>query len=137
MCFGAYWLLLLGWSFPNALACPCVPESLCKVDSLPSKEVVAFWVVKPNDTQWKNMLDLTNLTTTVAVFAGADGVPADLVCYAHRKGVRVVRGVDFDKAQLTNESARAQFVSGTVQAALDQGYDGVNLDIEGNTVRMR
>ena len=70
--------------------------------------------------------------TTIAAF----GTPEpDLVALAHKNTppVRVVVGVDFDKAQLGNETARSAWIDAQVARVKSSGIDGLNLDIEGNT----
>ena len=74
------------------------------------QEIFAFYVIENNEI-WRHFD--WNVTTTVAVF-GAGQTPPELVSLAHSHGAKVVRGVDFDKTQLTNITARGEFVEKTV-----------------------
>ena len=91
------------------------------------KEIFAFYITETNET-WQHFD--WNITTTVAVF----GIPpVGLVTMAHSHGAKVVRGIDYPKNQLTNATARSEYVANTVSDITSQNLDGVNFDIEGNT----
>jgi di-N-acetylchitobiase len=73
-----------------------------------------------------------DIITTVAAFGHHPPDP-DLVTLAHKQGVCVVVGCDFDKTQLANATARTAWIGDQVANVKSLGIDGLNLDIEGNT----
>ncbi|XP_061423741.1 di-N-acetylchitobiase isoform X1 [Lethenteron reissneri] len=104
-------------------ACPCPVQTLCLPPSLtPAYEVYVFHV---GGKDWM-LYDWTKVTT-VAIFSGFD---AELMCYAHSKGARVVLKGDVDVQSVVEPAARARWVQQQVVLAQSHFMDGINLDIE-------
>lgn len=111
--------------------CPCANVSLCNpITAGPRNELLVFSnpAHDPNGTMWP--LFNWSLVTTVAVFEQ----PSDaLYCQAHSANARVVRGWDLDNSQLTNATYIAEWVNSTAAMVAASRFDGINLDIEGNS----
>lgn len=117
------------FSAPNP--CPCSDISLCNPVTVgPRPELFAFRVPSrdPDDIIWQSYN--WSILTTIAVFGN---VSADLFCYAHSKNVRIVRGWDIPNDQLTNVTYVEEWVNTTATMVRENYWDGINLDIEGNT----
>ena len=107
-------------------ACPCGDPGLCRpLKAAPSgrPEVYAF---DPGTSQevWQH-LDWSSITTIA--FAGP--APIELVCDAHRRGVRAV--VLTGLMPEANATAVSSWISKMLAIAKGNGTDGVNIDIEG------
>lgn len=104
-------------------ACPCAREELCQpVRSQPAFEVFVFDVGKKD---WK-FYDWTKVTT-VAAFGEYD---AELMCYAHSKGARVVLKGDVPLSYIVDPVNRTAWIQEKVQLAKSQFMDGINIDVE-------
>lgn len=118
-------------SYPSSLknttttsaACPCSNINWCNtIQTPPRKEVFAFSV---GGHDWKRY-DWSKVTT-IAMFGDYD---ADLMCFAHSQGVRVVLKGVFSEDTLYNKQAASQWMMDKVKMAVSQHMDGINLDIE-------
>jgi len=125
--------------------CPCDSASLC----LPLGEAALLYPEEPHVTTYLQKKDQPELfafallpcerwvweqfdwatLTTLAVVGEED---QDLLCHAHSHGVRVVpMARDYPAPdQMTNATARGEFVARWTQYVLDHGLDGVNMDFE-------
>lgn len=78
-----------------------------------------------------------NAIKTVGFFGDINHIPG-LLDYAHERGAKVVRATSMgDNSQMTNASARTEFIERELQAAIAGGYDGLNFDYEGNNPAYR
>ncbi|XP_051767510.1 di-N-acetylchitobiase isoform X3 [Ctenopharyngodon idella] len=103
--------------------CPCAREELCQpIRSQPAFEVFVFDVGKK---AWK-FYDWTKVTT-VAAFGQYD---AELMCYAHSKGARLVLKGDVPLPDIVDPVNRTAWVQAKVQLAKSQFMDGINIDVE-------
>eukprot|EP01062_Namystynia_karyoxenos_P031007 TRINITY_DN23034_c0_g1_i1.p1 TRINITY_DN23034_c0_g1~~TRINITY_DN23034_c0_g1_i1.p1 ORF type:complete len:386 (+),score=127.67 TRINITY_DN23034_c0_g1_i1:73-1158(+) len=106
-----------------AAACPCSSPELCQPVAAPPerREVFGFSV----GGNWSNY-DLTRVTTI------AWRSDPDLVCAAHRAGVRVLLQAKppISDAWLANASARSEWVAAHVAEAKAKFVDGTNFDWE-------
>ncbi|XP_073731874.1 di-N-acetylchitobiase [Misgurnus anguillicaudatus] len=103
--------------------CPCEREKLCEpIRHQPDSEVFVFDV---GGKAWK-FYDWTKVTT-VAAFGEFD---AELMCYAHSKGARVVLKGDVTLSDIVDPVNRTTWIQGMVQLAKSQFMDGINIDIE-------
>ncbi|CAH1237826.1 CTBS [Branchiostoma lanceolatum] len=118
---------------PPAPPCPCArPEWCLPVKTPPRKEARAvslsvFVFAVKNDT-WKHY-DWDKVTTVVMF----GFYSAELMCYAHSKGARVVLKGDVkaeDVPNLTKPLFRDDWVINNVALMLKQHMDGINIDIE-------
>jgi di-N-acetylchitobiase len=66
--------------------------------------------------------------TTVALFHS--DLSPDFLCFAHSIGVRVVWGASFPASQLSNQTAREEWVNQWLQIVKSTYTDGVNVDFE-------
>jgi len=58
--------------------------------------------------------------------------------YAHTRGAKLVKAVSMsDNHQMTNATARAEFINEVLSDAISNGYDGINFDYEGNNPLLR
>ncbi|XP_072016119.1 di-N-acetylchitobiase-like [Amphiura filiformis] len=107
----------------NTSSCPCSNVSWCNtITTPPRKEVFAFSVGGPD---WKKY-DWSRVTT-IATFGQYN---AELMCYAHSQGVRVVITGDCNITLLFDKVAQKKWIMDHVKQAIDQHMDGINLDIE-------
>jgi Di-N-acetylchitobiase len=123
-------LLLLSAVAGATAACPCADKTLCsplRAPAVADREVLAFNPSQERE-EWEAM-DWEQLTT-IASFTWP--VSDELYCHAHSHGVRIVKCVDFDATQITNATARSQWVAGILNDTVVRGTDGVNVDIEGS-----
>eukprot|EP01006_Ploeotia_vitrea_P014682 TRINITY_DN39999_c0_g1_i1.p1 TRINITY_DN39999_c0_g1~~TRINITY_DN39999_c0_g1_i1.p1 ORF type:complete len:368 (+),score=8.62 TRINITY_DN39999_c0_g1_i1:42-1145(+) len=114
-------------------ACSCTPSSLCNPVSQVNesrREIFAFHVDHQHNYDWKRTINWTEVTT-LAVF-GLPPYASELLCWAHQRKVRIVRGVGFPNSQIPNVTARLQWITKTVADLKQGGLDGMNIDIEGN-----
>ncbi|KAL7854525.1 hypothetical protein SRHO_G00167150 [Serrasalmus rhombeus] len=106
-----------------AAACPCAREELCQpVQHERELEVFVFDV---GGKAWKSY-DWSKVTT-VAAFGQYD---AELMCYAHSKGARLVLKGDVPLRDMVDEAKRTAWIKDKVNLAKSQFMDGINLDIE-------
>ncbi|KAG6592743.1 putative Di-N-acetylchitobiase [Phytophthora cinnamomi] len=104
----------------SSFASLCLPVDFA--GKKPRKEVFAFSVA--TDERWKHY-DWDQLTTV------AWNEDKDLLCHAHRKGVKIVVKHNFDDVdQLCNTSARQTWVQATYTKIVENYADGVNIDTE-------
>lgn len=66
--------------------------------------------------------------TTIATFLGA--VEDELLCKAHKEGVRIVWGTVYPVEQLSNTTHRALYIQQLVDKVKNTFSDGVNVDTE-------
>ncbi|XP_066504350.1 di-N-acetylchitobiase [Hoplias malabaricus] len=104
-------------------ACPCAEEQLCQpVQHERELEVFVFDV---GGKAWKSY-DWSKVTT-VAAFGKYD---AELMCYAHSKGARLVLKGDVPLPDMVDETNRTTWIKEKVNLAKSQFMDGINIDIE-------
>ncbi|KAL6108027.1 ctbs [Pungitius sinensis] len=107
----------------RAAACPCEKPELCQqVRAQRDFEVFVFDV---GGEAWKSYN--WSMVTTVAMFGKYD---ADLMCYAHSKGARVVLKGDVHLPYIVDPNNRTAWITGNVDLAKSQFMDGINIDIE-------
>ena len=111
----------------SAVDCPCGDERWCRPLTIPksktTQEILAFDPGTAPEV-WQR-LDWSSITTIA--FAGP--APRDLVCDAHRRGVRVV--VLTGLMPEANDTAVEHWISAQMAIVSANGTDGVNIDIEG------
>uniref|UniRef100_A0AAY4E075 Di-N-acetylchitobiase n=2 Tax=Denticeps clupeoides TaxID=299321 RepID=A0AAY4E075_9TELE len=108
---------------PRALCCPCHQPELCRsVEGARDLEVFVFDV---GGKEWRSY-DWTKVTT-VAVFGLYD---AELMCFAHSRGARVVLKGDVSLSDIVDPANRTAWIKEKVNLAKKQFMDGINLDIE-------
>uniref|UniRef100_A0A3Q3WAZ3 Di-N-acetylchitobiase n=1 Tax=Mola mola TaxID=94237 RepID=A0A3Q3WAZ3_MOLML len=115
----------LAWaSLCAAAVCPCERAELC--------EHILSWclfcqvfVFDVGGNTWKSYN--WSMVTTLAVFGKYD---ADLMCYAHSKGVRVVLKGDVPLSYVVDPKNRTMWITEKVNLAKTQFMDGINIDIE-------
>ncbi|KAF7665909.1 hypothetical protein LDENG_00127030 [Lucifuga dentata] len=121
LCF----LLVLSSIFvvSRANVCPCESQHLCyQIREQRDTEVFVFDV---GGKTWKSYN--WSLVTTVAAFGKYD---AELICYAHSKGARVVLKGDVPLSYIVDQDNRTAWIAEKVNLAKSQFMDGINLDIE-------
>ncbi|KAG5275595.1 hypothetical protein AALO_G00122150 [Alosa alosa] len=103
--------------------CPCMEQELCKqIQNETQFEVFVFDV---GGKSWKSY-DWTKLTT-IAAFGQYD---AELMCFAHSKGVRLVLKGDVSVSAMVDPTNRTIWIKEKVSLAKRQFMDGINIDIE-------
>ncbi|XP_062252049.1 di-N-acetylchitobiase [Platichthys flesus] len=117
------WLLLLTVSVCGANVCPCERPELCQ-QIRPRRDFEVFLFDVGGQT-WKSYN--WSMVTTVATFGKYD---ADLMCYAHSKGARVVLKGDVPLSHVVDQDNRTAWITEKVNLAKSQFMDGINLDIE-------
>ncbi|CAF3315015.1 unnamed protein product [Rotaria socialis] len=104
--------------------CPCPDISLCApLQTGPRHEKVAFMV---SDSNWRSY-DYSQLTTIVIC---TNDIDPQLLCLAHSRQVRLVWIANYDVKQLSNATARTEWVNRQVDNVKRTYTDGVNLDME-------
>lgn len=122
--FFAFVLLLCGdISFVVCGKCPCEDPSLCDTISRPPGNEFLMFSTKSND--WRKY-DWGKVTT-IALFRPWDD---ELMCEAHKRGVRVVLAANFPTEKLSSKETRTKWVKNLTSEALARHADGVNIDIE-------
>lgn len=107
----------------HAEVCPCETQELCQqIRDEKEFEVFVFDIGGP---AWKSYN--WSLVTTVAVFGKYD---PQLMCYAHKKGARVVLKGDVPLPSMLDPKNRTEWITDKVNLAKKQFMDGINLDIE-------
>jgi Di-N-acetylchitobiase len=109
--------------------CPCADISLCQtITDHVQYEKVAFMISNSN---WRSY-DYTQLTTIVICTHELD---RQLVCLAHSRRVRLVWLVNYDVKQLSNTTARIEWINMQIDRVRTTYTDGVNLDLEDEIAR--
>ncbi|KAI5101681.1 di-N-acetylchitobiase precursor, partial [Silurus meridionalis] len=117
------WLVVALSVSGSSGVCPCKQEDLCKpVQQQHEFEVFVFDV---GGKEWQ-FYDWS-MVTTVATFGKYD---AELMCYAHSKGARVVLKGDVPLSDIVDAAKRKAWITEKVNLAKSQFMDGINLDIE-------
>ncbi|XP_026201068.1 di-N-acetylchitobiase [Anabas testudineus] len=121
-----FWFLVLLSSLlteSRSNSCPCERPELCR----PIREERDFevFVFDVGGKTWKSYN--WNMVTTVATFGRYD---AELMCYAHSKGARVVLKGDVPLSDMVDQDNRTAWITGKVKLAKSQFMDGINIDIE-------
>lgn len=102
--------------------CPCSDPQLCKpILTTPKKETFVFSVSAANWLKY----DWKKITTIAVTYSNAS-----LLCYAHSRGVKVVKLVDFTKGNLTDAADRHRWVLEQVNYVENNFLDGLNVDYE-------
>ncbi len=94
------------------------------------KEVFAF--LSGNTPQGWQSLPMQNITTIGVFSDNPEQEFPGLMQLARSSGAKVVKGVSFDDKQVANATYRRTWVSNNVAAAVALGYNGLNIDYEGN-----
>jgi len=102
-----------------------------------TKELVGFTANVPESVyasfDWEHMTTII-VTDCTELISGSNCIPWDpkFVCYAHQRGVRVIRWPlhGYSKELLVNYTARDDWVKEQAQITLDRYWDGINLDWE-------
>ncbi|XP_062412629.1 di-N-acetylchitobiase [Sardina pilchardus] len=103
--------------------CPCMQQELCKqIQNETEFEVFVFDV---GGKAWKSY-DWTKVTT-IAAFGQYD---AELMCFAHSKGARLVLKGDVSISAMVDHTNRTIWIKDKVSLAKRQFMDGINIDIE-------
>ncbi|XP_003974294.2 di-N-acetylchitobiase [Takifugu rubripes] len=107
----------------RAAVCPCDRPELCQhIRTDRDFEVFVFDV---GGKTWKSYN--WSMVTTLAMFGKYD---AELVCYAHSKGARVVLKGDVPLSFIVDQENRTAWIKEKVNLAKTQFMDGINIDIE-------
>ncbi|XP_029988373.1 di-N-acetylchitobiase [Sphaeramia orbicularis] len=118
VCFLPSVLLVCGASL-----CPCERPELCQ-QIRPHRDFEVF-VFDVGGKMWKSYD--WSIVTTVATFGKYD---AELMCFAHSKGARVVLKGDVPLTHIVDRDNRTAWIMEKVNLAKSQFMDGINLDIE-------
>ncbi|RWS07308.1 Di-N-acetylchitobiase-like protein [Dinothrombium tinctorium] len=86
---------------------------------------VFTFVLPVNRSVWQKFN--WNKLTTIAL---AGFVDRELICHAHRKGVRVVFIANYPSDKLLNESYRTNWIKEKLVFARENKFDGINFDFE-------
>jgi len=129
-------------SLPEVRRCSCSPAALCEplgeaVQLYPQEPHVATFLEKKDQPELFAFMHQCNASTyekfdwarltTISLLNFFD---EELLCHAHSHGVKVVGFADYPKAQLTNATARQEFVASKTEYLLAHGMDGINMDFE-------
>ena len=86
------------------------------------------------DGYWKHFD--WDVITTIGFFGSLDeGQLIGMREYAHERGVKLVKGVGMEDDQVVNATYRSQWIDQQIKDAISEGYDGVNIDHEGQDPR--
>ncbi|KAL7396253.1 hypothetical protein ABVT39_003025 [Epinephelus coioides] len=107
----------------RASACPCERPELCQ--QIREERDFEVFVFDVGGKTWKSYN--WSMVTTVATFGKYD---AELMCYAHSKGARVVLKGDIPLSYVMDQQNRTAWIAEAVSLAKIQYVDGINLDIE-------
>ncbi|XP_029004710.1 di-N-acetylchitobiase [Betta splendens] len=120
------WFVAVLWSLASVFGenpCPCQRPELCRpIQKHRDFEVFVFDV---GGKTWKSYN--WSMVTTVATFGKYD---AELMCYAHSKGARVVLKGDVPLSHIVDRDNRTAWITEKVNLAKSQFMDGINIDIE-------
>ena len=106
-------------------ACPCDDASLCNPVTVQHKKEVFGFAPGKDASEWDG-LDYTQVTTIAWV------TDIELVCTAHKHDARIIAGApSMNLTELgINATARAEYVSSTVEMVKALFIDGVTFDFE-------
>lgn len=107
----------------RAAVCPCERPELCQ--QIREERDFEVFVFDVGGKTWKSYN--WSMVTTVATFGKYD---ADLMCYAHSKGARVVLKGDVHLPYIVDQDNRTAWITEKVNLAKSQFMDGINIDIE-------
>jgi hypothetical protein len=79
-----------------------------------------------------NSLPMQNITTIALFSDNPSSEFPGLLQLARSHGTKVVKAVSFDDKLVANATYRSQWVDNNVAAVTRLGYDGLNIDYEGN-----
>lgn len=78
-----------------------------------------------------------DVVKTVGFFGDLDTLGnGEFKDFAHEKGIKLVKGVSMD-GDYNNATERAEWIQYEIDSAISVGYDGVNIDYEGNEPKKR
>ncbi|XP_040897105.1 di-N-acetylchitobiase [Toxotes jaculatrix] len=120
------WFLVFFWSMfvvCKAQVCPCERPELCR--QIREERDFEVFVFDVGGKTWKSYN--WSMVTTVATFGKYD---AELMCYAHSKGARVVLKGDVPLSYIVDQDNRTAWITEKVNLAKSQFMDGINIDIE-------
>ncbi|XP_070765046.1 di-N-acetylchitobiase [Enoplosus armatus] len=107
----------------RAAVCPCERPELCQ--QIREDRDFEVFVFDVGGKTWKSYN--WSMVTTVATFGKYD---AELMCYAHSKGARVVLKGDVPLSYIVDQENRTAWITEKVDLAKSQFMDGINIDIE-------
>ncbi|XP_041790879.1 di-N-acetylchitobiase [Chelmon rostratus] len=107
----------------GATVCPCERPELCQ--QIREERDFEVFVFDVGGKTWKSYN--WSMVTTVATFGKYD---AELMCYAHSKGARVVLKGDVPLSYIVDQENRTAWITEKVNLAKGQFMDGINIDIE-------
>lgn len=107
----------------RASVCPCERPELCQ--QIREERDFEVFVFDVGGKTWKSYN--WSMVTTVATFGKYD---AELMCYAHSKGARVVLKGDVPLSYIVDQHNRTAWITEKVNLAKSQFMDGINIDIE-------
>ncbi|XP_063350585.1 di-N-acetylchitobiase [Pelmatolapia mariae] len=103
--------------------CPCERPELCQ--QIREEKDFEVFIFDVGGKTWKSYN--WSMVTTVAAFGKYD---AELMCYAHSKGARVVLKGDVPLSYIVDQDNRTAWITDKVMLAKSQFMDGINIDIE-------
>ncbi|XP_039887185.1 di-N-acetylchitobiase [Simochromis diagramma] len=103
--------------------CPCERPELCQ--QIREEKDLEVFIFDVGGKTWKSYN--WSMVTTVAAFGKYD---AELMCYAHSKGARVVLKGDVPLSYIVDQDNRTAWITDKVMLAKSQFMDGINIDIE-------
>ncbi|KAM4629492.1 di-N-acetylchitobiase [Polymixia lowei] len=103
--------------------CPCENQELCQ--QIRKERDFEVFVFDVGGKAWRSYN--WSMVTTVATFGKYD---AELMCYAHSKGARVVLKGDVPLSYIVDQDNRTAWITEKVNLAKSQFMDGINIDIE-------
>lgn len=104
--------------------CSCADPSLCNLVNVPDRPEVFVFQVDSSNWYYYDY----DVVTTIAAFVS--DIPADMVCYAHGKNVRVVGSAPYPREQLHNTSYLTDFINSMYLFITNNNLDGINFDFE-------
>uniref|UniRef100_A0A3P8S424 Di-N-acetylchitobiase n=1 Tax=Amphiprion percula TaxID=161767 RepID=A0A3P8S424_AMPPE len=107
----------------RAGVCPCERSELCQ--QIREERDFEVFVFDVGGKTWKSYN--WSMVTTVATFGKYD---AELMCFAHSKGARVVLKGDVPLSSIVDRDNRTAWITDKVNLAKSQFMDGINIDIE-------
>lgn len=107
----------------RADVCPCERPELCQ--QIREERDFEVFVFDVGGKTWKSYN--WSMVTTVAMFGKYD---AELMCFAHTKGARVVLKGDVPLSSIVDRGNRTAWITDKVNLAKSQFMDGINIDIE-------
>ncbi|XP_044055954.1 di-N-acetylchitobiase [Siniperca chuatsi] len=121
----SWFLLFLSSVFVvcRATVCPCERPELCQ--HIREERDFEVFVFDVGGKTWKSYN--WSMVTTVATFGKYD---AELMCYAHSKGARVVLKGAVPLSHIVDQENRTAWITEKVNLAKSQFMDGINIDIE-------